>query len=324
MLHFYMYCGLPGSLKSTEIDNFVKDNTLTATEVVSSDEIRLERGYEAGDIKDVFEIARNRILRSKAVNVIFDATNLRRKHRVTLLDKVKHQYPNVTTHLIFHALPIKMCKYFNNQRTGFDKVPEHVYDRMLRNFDMPVKEEGWDEVVYKTAIDLEVGLEGYSYIAEEFVSVHGYDMRGFNQDNPHHTLDLNEHCQATLNYVINHYKGFNRKEQQILRYAAAYHDIGKLLTKDYHTASGKPCDIAHYYGHENVGAYLILSESTALETFPQDMVVTIAKLVNFHMKISFSWNKAPYSKNTINGKALLTTRELLMLELLGEADRQAH
>ena len=324
MLHFYMYCGLPASLKSTEIQRFVNDIMPIATEVVSSDAIRLDHGYEAGDIKDVFEIAQDRILNSKAVNVIFDATNLRRKHRVNLLNKVKCKYPNATTHLIFHALTIKLCKYFNRQRTGADKVPEFVYDRMLRGFDMPIKEEGWDDIVYKTVFDLEVGLESYSYIADEFISVHGYDMRNFNQDNPHHTLDLHEHCQATLQYVIEHYKGFNRKEQQILRYAAGYHDIGKLLTKDYHTASGKPCNIAHYYGHENVGAYLILSESLALETYPSDMIISIAKLVNFHMKVSFSWAKAPYSKNTLNDKALFTTRELSMLELLGEADRQAH
>lgn len=42
------------------------------------------------------------------------------------------------------------------------------------------------------------------------------------------------------------------------------------------------------------------------------------------MKPSFSWKDAPYRKATLRDKQLFDVNELLMLELLGEADRQAH
>ena len=54
------------------------------------------------------------------------------------------------------------------------------------------------------------------------------------------------------------------------QYAAYYHDVGKLFTQ-----SIDKNDIAHYYGHENIGAYIVLNLTNSL---------LAATLVNYHMK----------------------------------------
>ncbi len=330
MYKFIMLAGLPGSLKSTYARNYIDIEIPNSVEYVSSDEIRKELNLEQGTIANVFDIVQQRILKSVCPVVIFDATNLRRKHRVNLLKQVKQKHPFTRTEIVFHALPIKVCKYFNNQRKGFDKVPEYVYDRMLRGFDMPLYQEGWDYITYKTIYSIDflnisnIFFNSFDELKSKFISATKFDMIAFDQDNPHHTLTLDRHCAETVNYVIERYKNFSKEEREILRIAAEYHDIGKVITKDYHKSNGEPSETAHYYGHENAGAYIMLSEYSGVATLPQTRIYQIAKLINFHMKVSFSWKDNPYSKATLEGKKYFTGRELAMLELLGEADRNAH
>lgn len=326
MYKFIILAGLPGSLKSTYAKNFINIEISDSVEYVSSDEIRKELDLEQGTIGNVFNIVQQRILKSERPIVIYDATNLRRKYRVNLLQQIRQKYPFARTEIVFHALPIKVCKYFNSQRKGFDKVPEYVYDRMLRGFDMPLYQEGWDYITYKTIYsDDFLNISNMFFNSRsDFISATKFDMVAFDQDNPYHTLTLDRHCAETVNYIVERYNNFSKEERDILRIAAEYHDIGKVITKDYHKSNGEPSETAHYYGHENAGAYIMLSEYSGIGTFPRTRIYQIAKLINFHMKVSFSWRKNPYSKATLEGKKYFTGRELAMLELLGEADRNAH
>ena len=89
MAEFIMYIGISGSGKSTHANQY-KDNYV----IVSSDGYR-EKLY--GDINDqthnneLFSIIHKDIidLINEDKNVIFDATNLSSKHRVSLLSKIK-------------------------------------------------------------------------------------------------------------------------------------------------------------------------------------------------------------------------------------------
>lgn len=331
MIDFIMMCGLPGSLKSTCVDFLC--NVYNDVEVISSDNIRIEKGYKQGEIKDVFSIAHDRILNSEHDTVIFDATNLRRKYRVALLNEVKQKYPLVNAILYVMAIPIKVCKYLNNKRSGFDKVPENVIDRMVRTFDFPVYEEGWNYICFTSLTDLgELDIIDFDFFCDEnellkenFISVSVNDMVGFEQDNPYHTLTLKEHCDRCAEYVKEHGKYLNEDDLDILVTAAKIHDIGKVLTKDYHDIRGNPTKTAHYYGHENVGAYLALTDIFEMgDVSFCSFRYRVAKLIAFHMRVSFSWRNAPYGKNTLKEKQYFDTKEYIMLELLGEADRQAH
>jgi len=328
MQNFIMMCGLPGSLKSTYAKWLAKDRYKDA-EIISSDAIRKEKGYKQGEIADVFSIVNHRIMNSPHETVIYDATNLQRKYRVALLKNIDAKFGYlVNTELIFMSIPIKICKYLNEQRSGFDKVPDYVYDRMLRHFDIPMYNEGWNVLEYanifvlgRTSIidphlfydDRRLSLKYSSFSIEDM---------DFDQDNPHHTLSLKEHCNKCFEYVKNNDKYFSEYYRTVIEQAALFHDIGKILTKDYHDAKGNPSETAHYYGHENVGAYL--AATGELDRYIDVSGYTIAEFIAFHMKASFSWRRNPYGKRTIEEKKYFSVNDLMLLELLGEGDRQAH
>lgn len=330
MQNFIMMCGLPGSLKSTYAGWLAKTKYQDA-EIISSDAIRKEKGYKQGEIADVFSIVNHRIMNSSHKTVIYDATNLRRKYRVALLKNIDAKFGYmVNTELIFMSIPIKICKYFNEQRSGFDMVPDYVYDRMLRHFDLPMFEEGWNFLNVVDIFDLEKDCITYSpffydcnngRLFPEYSSFSIEDM-DFDQDNPYHTLSLKEHCNKCFEYVKKNDRYFSGYARSVIEEAALFHDIGKILTKDYHDARGNPSETAHYYGHENVGAYL--AATGELDRYIDVSGYTIAQFIAFHMKVSFSWKKNPYGKRTIEEKKYFEVTDLMLLELLGEGDRQAH
>ena len=74
-------------------------------------------------------------------------------------------------------------------------------------------------------------------------------------DNPHHSLDVFEHMRAVGDAAFN-----DDRFISITAIEAAYlHDIGKAYTKTWRNAHGEPSDVAHYYGHQNWGAYISLN-----------------------------------------------------------------
>ena len=82
-----------------------------------------------------------------------------------------------------------------------------------------------------------------------------YKLNNFNQDNPNHSLTASEHMHKTWDYAFRQAEG-----DIILEVAAAHHDIGKYLTKTFVNRKGETTEVAHYYGHQNVGAYLLLQK----------------------------------------------------------------
>lgn len=295
---FIMLVGAPGSGKST----FAKANSKAV--VVSSDSIR-ESLYGSeetqGNPGEVFEIAHNHITEAleRGQSVIFDATNMRRKHREAIMNKIKHFH--VTKICVIFAEPYGVLCGQNNERAR--RVPEDVIWRMIENFEMPTLSEGFDEIVL---------FNRFAERREHFLE----KMVGFNQDNPNHSLDLFDHCVKATDFIRDSKMEMTEDEEKILRRAAAYHDIGKLFTKTYKNLKGEDTPHAHYYHHENVGAYMCL----LLEELSLPDRIRVAQLVGYHMQPYF--NKSEKAQKRWRERLGDRLYELIME--LHRADEYAH
>ena len=96
--------------------------------------------------------------------------------------------------------------------------------------------------------------------------------------------------------------------------AAKYHDIGKPFCKTYTKPSGHVDTIAHFYSHENVGAYDYLCYSKE----PDSSAISIALLINLHM-IFYTDKKHQEKMHEFYGNYIWK-----MLEWLHKADEAAH
>ena len=284
--------GMPGCGKSTWAEGLKEKGYA----VHSSDVIRILRGLPAMDTS-VFDELRSNIKADleQGISCICDATNLSRKYRLRTISSVRT--PDTHVKAVLFVSDLNKCKQRNANRTGSACVPDYVYDRMLRNFHVPLKSEGYDEI--------EIIWDN-----EECKPLSGLDE--FKQDNHHHTLSLGEHISKTAGYVAKH------SPDEKLFWAAHLHDIGKAVTKKFENAKGEPTDEAHYYGHERAGAYLLLERCGYLrEKFSDEDMLEIATLIEFHMR-PFVWAKS--DKALEKDRRLIGDRLVDELILLHEGD----
>ena len=269
MNKFIMLVGLPGSGKST----WIKENKyIYNIDIIhSSDNIR----EELGDINDqsknteVFNILHYRIKRDleKELNVCMDATNISRKHRADILRKIS--YINCDKICIIMATKYVDC-IFNDQKRN-RKVGEEVITRMMSNFEIPFKEEGWTEIKI---------ISPYTNGDKTYLDKIFKSMQNFNQMSPYHTQMLGDHCKFVA-HQFNSYGGF--------QLGAMLHDIGKLKSQTFDNNG-----IAHYYNHSNIGCYELLTHyndvNKCLEEFINiDTFLDCLFLVNYHM-FPMNWN----------------------------------
>jgi predicted kinase len=231
--------GIPGSGKTTYAENYsrVRPNIH-----LSSDLIRKELwGSEAtqGDNNEVFSLMQSRAIEAlnNGKSVVYDATNITRKDRsytISLCPK----FVKIECHIIW--APIETCieRDAARERT----VGKEVIDRMLKRFQAPWYDEGIDEIV--TIWNTNEGFNQETYVNNLI------NATNIPHDNPHHTLNIKEHCNKAYSYAIK-----NRFPSYMLM-AAKYHDIGKPYVKSFIDSKGNPCDTAHYYSHQNYGAWV--------------------------------------------------------------------
>lgn len=292
MPKFIMLCGLPASGKTTyaeELQSRIKNSV-----VFSSDAIRKELyGDEniQGDANEVFNLMNNRVVQSlnNGYTVIYDATNITRKSRAAIISMCP-KFVKIECHIIW--TPIQHCIMRDKDRKR--TVGEKVIDRMVRRFQAPFYDEGFDEIeiIRPDGVNLAIYT---SKVIDDLKIPH---------DNSHHTLDINLHCHEAHNY-INNKLGLPKGEYE-LPFAALIHDIGKPYTKDFHDAQGNPTPEAHFYQHQCVGAWMSYGFTI---TTPY-----VAWLISTHMDM-FLHTK--YYKNLPN----YLKEEL---DLLHEADLNAH
>lgn len=96
-------------------------------------------------------------------------------------------------------------------------------------------------------------------------------------------MSLGTHCRFTE-------KKFSMMNGYIYTeypFAASIHDIGKLFTQKFDEYS-----VAHYYQHENVGAYFLLSNAENIKNYfnySDKELLNILFLVNYHM-MPMNWD----------------------------------
>ena len=307
-----MLIGLPGSGKSTwakdvlEGTNYLYVNLSSGLssdfKIFSSDEYREKL---CGDVncqdnnQKVFDTLYDDLIEhvKNGGSAIYDATNINRKSRKTLLHRLQDLHiDNLVIQGVVFVTPIEKCIERNNARNR--KVPEEVIYSMVCRFELPLTNEGFDNIVYS-----------YDHFSEFYDPIKEFaKMRGFNQDNPNHTETLDIHCFKACTYLLDK---TNNKE---LLTAALFHDLGKYYVAKYNEEKG----YTQFIGHENYGAYRCLTTN-----FPSPIdPVGVALYVNYHMEI-FRLKDAK-EKSFIKHKNLFKPEFWNNLELLREADLNAH
>lgn len=261
----YVMCGLSGSGKTSTAKKIAKSNNAV---IVSSDEIREEIAGTAEDQSknnEVFQIFHKRIKDNlvSGKSVIADATNLTMKSRRRILSPLQ----GMDIRKVCVITPKKYEDCLEDNKNRDHPVPEEVIKKQMYKFQVPFLEEGFDNI--------EITVDENKYYADS-CELELIMMKGFNQKNPHHTLSLGDHCRKSFVLLRNSAKGII---QNFYLIGAELHDIGKVLTQTFDEDG-----IAHYYNHENVGSYFLLSQHA-----DYCKIINICFLVNYHM-LPFQWN----------------------------------
>lgn len=301
--------GIPGSGKTTWAREMIDDDTIW----LSSDSIRAELfGSEEDQSNNglVFNEMFKRTVAalSNGKDAIYDATNLNSKRRENLIKEIRHTIKErVLIYAYVFATPYPTCIERNNARARV--VPEYAMERMYKSFQVPAIFEGFDSVFL-----IKNSTPDYSTLDLKLS-----DSYEVSHDNPHHSYNIGKHCVAASDYIFNNkkriLKEFDVIAYQCLYEAARYHDIGKPFCKVFHNVKGVPTDTAHYYGHENVGAYDYLAYCLP---YMRSCALDIAFLINYHMVFYRDDKSLERFKNKI-GEYYFRA-----LEYLHEADMAAH
>lgn len=259
---FFMLVGLPYSGKSVYAEKLKND---FGAIIHSSDAIRAEI---LGDVEDqsqntlVFDTMHQRIIKdlTDGKTVVCDATNINYKRRMDTLQRLRRIECQKVC--IFMATPFDVCIERSKRRERV--VPRDVVERMYRSIWIPNTYEGWDhvELVYPD------GFEPYD-VHELFNGENG--LNSIPHDNPHHTLNIGQHCTTTYALIEN--------GSAELQEAALLHDIGKPITKGFVNSKGELSDVAHYYEHHHTSAYDSLFYAN-----PELNRLYIAAIIQWHMK----------------------------------------
>lgn len=283
MAEFVMLIGLPASGKSTYAQSLNKTHV-----VCSSDEIRAE----LGDVNDqkkngqVFSIMEERALTALKCgkNVVYDATNLKRKDRAKILSVIPD---GVICRAIVFAVPYEECLERNAVRDRI--VPGKVMKRMYMSFEIPWYNEGFRSIEI-------FGEQRFSLV--DYLEQH----KEVPHDNPHHKESIYQHMQyASI--------AAQQCNNELVKEAARYHDIGKFETKQFKNG------IAHYYGHQNVGAYMVLCSDLNLTQYSK---LVVANLIQHHMDY-YVYKDELEMRKAIGGIGMN-----IMLDMVHQYDLEAH
>lgn len=347
---FYMLVGISGSGKSfiaNQLKEIYKDNIV----ICSSDAIRAELWGDENDQQNpqkVFQILHKRVKKAlkKKLNVIYDATNLSRKRRISFLQELNKIYCDKTCIIV--ATPFNECIENNSKRKR--KVPVDVIKRQRESFQCPYFYEGWD------SIGIMNSNENYKVEELEFYIE---ELKLIPHDNPHHEYTIGNHIKEAQRYCENKQQSFikdfsnylvessHQEITKILNFekeiddwywaamVAKYHDIGKGLTKQFKNVKGEKVDVAHYYNHQNVSAYELISRFRANEILKEDVPkncndyyksndanwLMTAVLVNLHMEPFFKPHESKAWKKFYD---LIGERLADILIKFHEADLNSH
>ena len=318
--------GLPSSGKTSWVDDFIGENQGQAIDVISSDRIREEIFNDIEDQNhngEVFDLMKRRTKESLSQGhiAIYEATNISSKRRRALLNELKKYYDKAIC--LFKYKRLIACQIDNEKRDR--EVPSDVIDRMYRNFEIPHKNEGFDEIIvdFDEKTNLYLGNKskgGIGFLKDELLAIETYDdyksllcQLGLNQcidmpqDSKWHTLSLSKHMYFCFRAVREyHWHDIN------LVIASMLHDISKTKVR----TEDKDQKYAHYYGHENASAYDVIDILLRYVRIDMEDILEIAWLIGNHMKLKNNIDKDKFSN-------IIGYDDYLRLEALDNADNSA-
>lgn len=279
--------GPPGAGKTTYAEKYISEHSNTVH--LSSDKIRKELwGDEAtqGDNSEVFYRMQTRAVDGLnfGYDVIYDATNMTRKDRAGIISACP-KFARIEAHVIWASIETCIERDAARKRT----VGKEVIDRMLKRFQAPYYDENIDEINI---------IRPENFNRDTYFECIINAMK-IPHDNPHHQLDIYNHCREAFNYAVE--KNFDWE----IREAAYCHDCGKPYVKTFVNTKGEFSDTAHYYQHQCVGAWIACGLTSNIHTI---------WLISTHMapflNEKYHKNLSPYLKT--------------MVDQLHECDVQAH
>lgn len=326
-----MMVGLPASKKSTYAKKLSeKENAI----ILSSDEMRQELFGDVNHQSSNSELFQELHKRAKehlnnGQNVIIDATNISQRRRNHFINEFK-QYQKEVVYMSAHFTDCMMADKYRERSVGLD-----VINRMYKQLQIPMKEEGWDKVVYKFPKTPYYGTSFINNVISNDVYDHDdlfdelkefsffEDVLNLPHDSSYHSLSVSRHTYHVWKYVLDNYTaghkyvplGFTHEDRLQMVWAALLHDIGKSWCKEFKDGSR----FANFIGHENVSAQIAMNflyESR----YDLDFILDVVKLVQNHMRLLNDPNgKSERKLHEMYGDDFM--RKLLFLR---EADEQAH
>lgn len=272
MSKLYVMVGIPGSGKSFASEKIAKDNNAI---IFSSDKYRLkicgdencqDRNQEVFSL--LYRELRQALIEGK--NCIFDATNVTRKDRARIFNQI-NGINNVEVIAYVMRTPFEVCIEQDLHRERC--VSREVIKKFLYRYEFPQRFEGFSNIIIdKFNGDIELSEEQNIKIEGKFFDIID-KMKEWDQENPHHIHCLYDHCYKLAEHF---------PESSSKWFAGILHDVGKMFTRFYDDQG-----IAHYYNHDCVGTYFILSELIdffSADNNNQDFIEHLLFLVNYHMK----------------------------------------
>ena len=297
----FVCTGLSASGKSSIAEALAKFHN---ADLVSSDAIRGELSFVEDQSRngEVFNIFHKRIRDglNAGRSVVCDATNITIKSRKQIIDIAK-RIPNVEIVCVLMATPYLTCVERDRKRSR--SVGEEILRRQLMKFQIPFYEEGFDDIVVVRTMPQSYDTGGWLGDIRE-------QMESFDQKNPHHKYLLGEHSDRVF------YKFSEIEAYLKYSHGALFHDIGKLKTQTIDENG-----VAHYFNHENVGAYdyfiyKFYSNDYVTKRY-RDTMLNDTFLINYHM-MPFTWKV----NKTINKyKKIFGEEKTEMLIYFNELDR---
>lgn len=298
----YILVGLSASGKSSIAETLAKFHN---ADLVSSDAIRGELSFveDQSRNEEVFNIFHNRIRDglNAGTSVVCDATNITIKSRKQIIDIAK-RIPNVEIVCVLMATSYLTCVERDRKRSR--SVGKDVLEKQLKRFQIPFYEEGFDDIVVIRT------MPSY-YNTSKTLGTLRYVMETFDQMNPHHKYSLGEHSDKVF------YKFSEVPAYINYSHGALFHDLGKLDTRTIDENG-----IAHYYNHENVGAYYYFilkfySNDYVTNKTYKDTMLNDTFLINYHM-MPFTWKM---NKTVNRYKKIFGEEKTEMLIYFNECDR---
>lgn len=298
-----MLVGISGSGK----DFFSEKIARSGAKIFSSDKIREEFYGDESIQKDhsrIFNELHKRIIKSlqNGEDCIYNATNLSSKRRAAFIRMIRNSNITCTFNCIVIATPPSLC--IERDRNRSRTVGANVIWRQISQFEIPSYAEGWDKI--------DITFNGNYMLDLDSIKTSLRETPLNEHNNSHHSLSIYDHMEnARLNAMI-------KTDDVRCIIAAEYHDIGKYCTKTNFDRYGHETSESHFYGHQNVGAYLFICSKYIFRMSTKDILDT-AFLIQYHMEHYIR------DERSLNSFYNRYSKELVeLLHILEYADKNSH